>query len=71
MQSSYMSFLFLFLFFFFFKKLEEPTELMYSALIQAYARCPEGGIHARVPKDRVRNRELSICQKWPARPVSS
>ena len=41
---------------------------MYCALIQAYARCPEGGIHARVPKDRVRNRGLSICQNWLARP---
>ena len=28
---------------------------MYSYLITAYGNCTEGGIHARIPKDRVRN----------------
>ena len=26
---------------------------MYSYLMQAYANCPEGGMHARIPMERV------------------
>jgi len=42
-------------------KLAEPTDLMYSYLITAYGNCTEGGIHARIPKDRNMKR---ICQLY-------
>ncbi|XP_073231331.1 uncharacterized protein [Porites lutea] len=42
-------------------KLAEPTDLMYSYLLLSYAHCSEGGIYARVPKDRNMKR---ICQLY-------
>ncbi|XP_015775390.1 PREDICTED: pentatricopeptide repeat-containing protein At2g16880-like [Acropora digitifera] len=41
-------------------QLEEPAALMYSYLMQAYANCPEGGMHARIPMERNMKRIIQL-----------
>ncbi|XP_044181331.1 leucine-rich PPR motif-containing protein, mitochondrial-like [Acropora millepora] len=46
-------------------QLEEPAALMYSYLMQAYANCPEGGMHARIPMERNMKRIIQLYdQMW-------